>query len=74
MIVFLIVITVPYLLTLILCPFYFKLGWFKLFYHDILKWHQPNEKQPIWTDGLSDHSICKHCGREIMQDSQGNWF
>ncbi len=25
-------------------------------------------------DGGSSHSECKKCGKEIMQDSQGNWF
>ena len=44
----------------------------KWFYHDILEWHRPNNKENF--DGCSFHSICKHCGKEIMQDSQGNWF
>lgn len=25
-------------------------------------------------DGCSFTSKCKHCGKDIMQDSQGNWF
>lgn len=45
---------------------------FKLFYHDILEWHLPNGEQGF--DGCSVHSVCKFCGKEIMQDSQGNWF
>ena len=52
---------------------YLKTGLFKIFYHDVLGWHQP-DNSPQWSDGCSTHSICKHCGREIMQDSQGNWF
>ena len=52
---------------------YFKLGWFKFFYHDILGWHTPDDS-PMRSDGLSTHAICKHCGKDIMQDSQGNWF
>ena len=45
---------------------------FKWFYHDILEWHLPNEEEGF--DGCSFHSTCKLCGKEIMQDSQGNWF
>lgn len=54
-------------------PLFLKMGMFKGFYHDVLKWHQPDDS-PKWTDGCSLHSVCKHCGKEIMQDSQGNWF
>ena len=52
---------------------YFKFGFLKFFYHDIMGWHTP-DNSPKWSDGLSDHSKCKHCGKDIMQDSQGNWF
>ena len=45
---------------------------FKWFYHNVLEWHLPNEEQRF--DGCSIHSTCKFCGKEIMQDSQGNWF
>ena len=52
---------------------YFKTGLFKKLYHDVFGWHQP-DNSPQWSDGCSIHCICKHCGKEIMQDSQGNWF
>ena len=52
---------------------YIKKEWFKFFYHDILKWHEP-DNSPHWNDGCSTHSVCKYCGQDIMQDSQGNWF
>ena len=52
---------------------YFKLGWFKFWYHDLLAWHTPDDG-PESFDGCSIHARCKHCGKEIMQDSQGNWF
>lgn len=52
---------------------YFKFGFLKFFYHDFLHWHTPDDS-PQWFDGLSDHAVCKHCGKDIMQDSQGNWF
>lgn len=45
---------------------YFKFGFLKCFYHDILGWHRP--------DKHSKRDICKYCGKDIMQDSQGNWF
>lgn len=51
---------------------YLEFGWFKGFYHDVLQWHEPIDECGF--DGCSFHSVCKHCGKEIMQDSQGNWF
>lgn len=42
-------------------------------YHDILEWHIPNT-EPIKFDDCSIHACCKICGKDIMQDSQGNWF
>ena len=62
-----------YLLTVILAPFYFKFGWFKCFYHNFMEWHQPVDELESF-DGSSLHSTCKHCGKAIMMDSQGNWF
>lgn len=50
---------------------YHKFGLFKTFYHDVLKWHEPTT---IWFDRCYIHSVCKHCGKEIMRDSRGNWF
>lgn len=49
-------------------PFKF-LAWF---YHGILGWHKPDKTQ--YNDGCSFHSHCRFCGKEIMKDSQGNWF
>lgn len=49
-------------------PFKF-LVWF---YHDIMGWHKPNDSH--FNDGCSMHSHCRFCHKEIMQDSQGNWF
>ena len=59
----------------IICAFLFLLfGWFKFFFHDILLWHKPAKKTDKYFDGCNVHSVCKYCGKEIMQDSQGNWF
>ena len=53
---------------------YFHLGWFKKFYHDVIGWHQPADESNSRFDGLSFHCTCKYCGKDIMQDSQGNWY
>ena len=37
-----------------------------------LDWHIPQKL--IEFDGVSLCSRCKYCNREILQDSQGNWF
>jgi hypothetical protein len=52
---------------------YFACGFLKFFYHDFLHWHRPDDS-PEWSDGCSVHCVCKYCQKEIMQDSQGNWF
>lgn len=46
---------------------------FNWFFHDVMEWHLPDDKQQEF-DGCSVHAHCKFCGKEIMQDSQGNWF
>lgn len=46
---------------------------FKGFFHDILKWHQPDSSNKTF-DGCSIGSVCKYCGKKILLDSQGNWF
>ncbi len=44
----------------------------KWFYHNILGWHLPQHEESF--DGCSWRSTCKFCGKEIEQDSQGNWY
>lgn len=56
----------------ILC--YVMFGWFAFFFHDVLGWHEPDEDSEQWFDGASYRARCRHCGADIMQDSQGNWF
>lgn len=69
----LIVVIVLYLLSVILSPLYFKFGIFKWFFHNVMEWHIPAEESSEF-DGCSFHNQCKFCKKEIMQDSQGNWF
>lgn len=53
---------------------YLKYGKMKWLYHNILSYHEPEDYNNITFDGCNCHAVCKHCGKEIMQDSQGNWF
>ena len=70
---FMVIVSSSVTLSILNATLYLKFGWFKFFYHDFLHWHAPNT-QPQWSDGYNTHATCKHCGNDIMQDSQGNWF
>lgn len=51
----------------------FKFKPFKRIFHDVLGWHEPIDNEiEFYGCGYSSH--CKYCGKEILQDSQGNWF
>lgn len=39
--------------------------------HDLLGWH---DCDATGFDGASATGTCKYCGKECLQDSQGNWF
>ena len=47
---------------------------FHTIYHDIFKWHIPKDDEQATFDGCTLHSHCKLCDKEIMSDSQDNWF
>lgn len=41
-------------------------------------WHDgkgkpPKKKKSKYPD-INTHATCSRCGKEVMQDSQGNWF
>jgi len=36
-------------------------------------WHNGNGGSKSF-DGCSIHATCSKCGKEVMLDSQGNWF
>lgn len=61
-------LTIIYLTAILYC----RLGWFKFLFHDVMGWHVPGGEETF--DGYQFHAVCKYCGKEIMQDSQGNWF
>jgi len=44
----------------------------KWFFHDIMGWHNCKGGNGSF-DGCSMHAKCS-CGKDVMQDSQGNWF
>jgi len=41
------------------------------FFDKYFKWHNC---EITFNDGCNNHGICKYCGAECLQDSQGNWF
>lgn len=63
---------------LMLFPFWAIAGFVKplrKFYCNTIGWHcWPSQIQWTYNDGCSNHCICAWCGRECMQDSQGNIF
>ena len=67
------ILSIPGALITLLAPLYFKFEFGKTFFHNILGWHLPKKKH-IKQEGVNLISQCRLCGREIMQDSQGNWF
>ena len=74
--IILIIIGIP-LTILWMCSLFWMLTPFrpcKKLCHDILGWHDPDPNEERWSDGCSDHCHCRYCGKEIMMDSQGNWF
>lgn len=40
---------------------------------EIMGWHEVKEDF-IGYDGCSFTSTCSKCGKEVLLDSQGNWF
>lgn len=71
--IFTVAVLVSLVWTYVGAGLYFLFGFFKFFYHDFLWWHTPDDS-PQWSDGCSEHATCKYCGKDIMRDSQGNWF
>ena len=67
------IISFAYLLTVIFYPLYIKRGIFAFFYHDVMLWCRP-DYNTVTFNGWTAHAKCKHCGKDIIQDSQGNWF
>jgi len=39
---------------------------------ELFPWHLAPTEQSF--DGCSFHGYCPRCGKEVMQDGQGNWF
>lgn len=61
-------------LFLVYSVLYVVTGIGKWLFHDKMGWHKPDEDYGEGFDGISFTSKCKYCGKDIMQDSQGNWY
>jgi len=42
-------------------------------FHDGLGWHSPGGNARV-AAGINTRSTCRYCDKNIMRDSQGNWF
>lgn len=67
-----VIVCIISIVVIVSVPLYLTTGIGKRFFHDRLGWHMPNNKRTF--NGYNVCSECKYCGKEIMQDSQGNWF
>ena len=63
----------------VFCIAWFIMLWFAVFNKylsvwacDSLGWHLEPERQGY--DGCSYGGKCPRCGKDVLQDSQGNWF
>lgn len=59
-------------LFLVLAILYLAIGWNRWLFHNLLGWHKPIKEKTF--KGINIISKCRYCGKEIAQDSQGNWF
>ena len=59
-------------LFLVLAILYLAIGWNRWLFHNLLGWHKSIKEKTF--KGINITSKCKYCGKEITQDSQGNWF
>ena len=68
---FIILAFIPMLIT---CVFGMFVYWFheSIWFCNVLGWHKAPKVQGF--DGCSKNGVCPVCGKEVMQDSQGNWF
>ena len=49
-------------------------SWFheSIWFCNVFGWHKAPKEQGF--DGCSANGVCPVCGKEVLQDSQGNWF
>ena len=53
---------------------YVRFGWYKVVYHDIFKWHEP-DYAALNYHGAYYISRCKYCGRHIARKyPSDNWI
>jgi len=46
--------------------------WMPRFFCDKLNWHLTPKR--VYHEGINLKGHCPRCGKEVIQDSQGNWF
>jgi hypothetical protein len=46
----------------------------KKLFHSLFKWHFVSSSFPIHKQGVNYISSCCFCKKNIMLDSQGNWY
>lgn len=62
-----------FLVGMLVILFYDSLIGFKdVSFCTMMGWHKGGAMTRF--DGCSVHAVCKRCGKEVMQDGQGNWF
>lgn len=44
------------------------------FLHNVLGWASPNWEAPVFWDGANPQRVCKYCQKNILEDSNGDWF
>lgn len=49
------------------------MNWLRKFMCNVMDWHSPGWENQTF-DGCNWDTVCKHCGRRIRCDSQGNWY
>ena len=42
------------------------------FFCDVMGWHRMPKN--VGFDGCSHAGVCPRCGKEVLQDSNGDWF
>lgn len=69
--IIIVLLTTLLILPFILCFIDNKIG--TSYSCTIFGWHDGNSSEKSF-DGCSVHAQCSKCGKNVMQDGQGNWF
>lgn len=53
---------------------YFRFGWFKFYFHDILGWHVSADCDPIIAEDGQIHMACEYCDEDFVDDGHQDWY